>query len=485
MTRLFLVLTATAAMLQLAERMVSPAGAGVIVPARADIESQRVFGSLSPQAGGRAGEEIRAALEDATGLFRQGKPQEALAALERVAQKHPARVPPARYLLARLYLAVDQPQPARRELEQVLAARRDFAPAYVAFGSLALREGRLTDAELQFLKAASLPISDSAADAWRHELQVEIQCGLAAIAEQRKDWPSARQALARAVELQAGDPRLRQRLARCCYMLHDQPASRHELAQSFDLAPDQGPPETFLALFAAAEDDQAAAERWHRQAAETHPKNVAALREQAAWLLKQNRAEEAAEPASRAAAIRPADGALRYLCGVIARFRGRVEEAETWFSALSADEPANLEAANQLALALVEQDSSEKRNRGLQLAAANVRQASQSRELLATLGWALFRTDRLDDARQMLDASIAGGTGPAIAGYYLARVLDAQGDRQQLRMLLEAAASSPEPHYYQEKSRVWLESLGDRQDLDQQSAAAPRAAPANGKTGSR
>ena len=76
---------------------------------------------------------------------------------------------------------------------------------------------------------------------------------------------------------------------------------------------------------------------------------------------------------------------------------------------------------------MIEQDDAAKQSRGLQLADVNALQFPRSAEVVATLGWALYRAGRLDQAEQKLRAAVTGGrTTPDIA-YFLARVLADKG----------------------------------------------------------
>ena len=91
---------------------------------------------------------------------------------------------------------------------------------------------------------------------------------------------------------------------------------------------------------------------------------------------------------------------------------------------------------------LIEQEDAAKRSRGLQLADVNALQFPRSAEVAATLGWALYRAGRLDQAEQKLRAAVTGGRTTADIAYFLASVL---ADKGQDRRRSQAAAIGHRP----------------------------------------
>ena len=116
--------------------------------------------------------------------------------------------------------------------------------------------------------------------------------------------------------------------------------------------------------------------------------------------------------------------------------------AEKLLEPLHRDAPGDPVSANLLALALIEQEDAAKQSRGLQLAEVNAIQFPRSHDATTTLGWALYRAGRVDEAEQKLRSAIAGGMTPDVA-YFLARVLADKGKTDDARGLLQRATSRP------------------------------------------
>ena len=154
----------------------------------------------------------------------------------------------------------------------------------------------------------------------------------------------------------------------------------------------------------------------------TEPANARVRIAHAGWLLDQGRAALARPEAEEAVKLDPKSPDARRLKGFIAWHLRDLDGAEAVFEPLHRDMPGDGGSANLLALTLVEQDDPVKRARGLQLAEANARQNPRGNDVLATLGWAHYRSGHLDQAEQVLRAVAQGGRTTQEVAYYLARL---------------------------------------------------------------
>jgi hypothetical protein len=75
--------------------------------------------------------------------------------------------------------------------------------------------------------------------------------------------------------------------------------------------------------------------------------------------------------------------------------------------------------------------------RGIRLAEVNALQFSRSHEVFATLGWALYRTGRPDQAGEKLRAAVTGVRTTADIAYFLARVMADKGQIEVPDICLE------------------------------------------------
>ena len=129
------------------------------------------------------------------------------------AAKNHSNLPPARLMFAKLCLRLNQPEMGRESLELAAVEHPNLPEVYLLFGRLALLDQHLTDAQLHFDRAAALAGSGTLTGPTREGLLVEAYSGLAFVAEQRTDWPSAAANLDAWLKLEPRNGQARERFA--------------------------------------------------------------------------------------------------------------------------------------------------------------------------------------------------------------------------------------------------------------------------------
>jgi tetratricopeptide (TPR) repeat protein len=401
-------------------------------------------------------------IEQAVVHFRRRDYDQSLALLRTAIERHPELFP-ARLLFAKLCLLNEQPALGRAALEQAAVEKPDLPETYLVFGRLALREGRLTDAQLQLDKAAALADSGSWSEPLRTTFRLDAREGLAAVAERRKDWPAAAAALAAVLALDPSNGRARQRLAAALFRQGRHEQAHAELLQAVKDDATLEPAALVMGRLFAEEGDAAKAAEWMEGAVRSAPDDVRARRAFASWLLGQDRAERAKVQAEAAARLDPNSSETRLVRGLIAWYLKDYGTAEQIFQALHLESPADLTASNYWALALAEQSDPAKRQRAFQVAQVNARLHPNSAEALTTLGRASFQVGRFDEAEQELRAAMSSGTTSPEAAYYFARVLSARGrpDAEVVRWL-KAGLDAPGRFAFRAEAQQWLDELRAR-----------------------
>jgi RNA polymerase sigma factor (sigma-70 family) len=126
-----------------------------------------------------------AEIERAGAALRQGQIDEALKLLQEATTKHP-NLPPARLMLARLFLAMPQhQQQGRITLELAAVENSDHPEVFLTLASLALKDGRITECSLDLQKALDLSNAEHWTPERKKAIQREIQAGLAAANDAR------------------------------------------------------------------------------------------------------------------------------------------------------------------------------------------------------------------------------------------------------------------------------------------------------------
>jgi tetratricopeptide (TPR) repeat protein len=375
---------------------------------------------------------------------------------------HDAALPPARLLLARMFLASNQRRQGHQLLEQAAAEAPNRPEVYLAFAEVALNEGRLTDALLHFDKVGRLAESAELSAEAKQALRRQSLLGKASIGENRRDWAMVKQALVAALELDPNNAPARKSLGRALYFLGEVEPAGRELQQAAKIDPTLEPARVTLGWLAARAGRQDEAAGWFRQSVETEPKRVSAHVAYATWLVEQGRVDDARTEAKEAERLKPDAPRVHAVLGLIARYSKDYPLAERYFEELHRKSPADFIASNQLVLVLADQEDADKRRRALELAQANARQWPNEPNAAASLGWACFREGRLEEAERYLRAASTSGQAAADTAYYLARVVSENAKPEELKALLKAAVEAPGLSAYREEARAWLKRLGEK-----------------------
>jgi tetratricopeptide (TPR) repeat protein len=401
-------------------------------------------------------------LEAASRAVREGKDAEALKLIRQAAATLP-RWHPVLLELARLQFAANQPAKSRRTLEQAAKEYPTDPRVYLMFGSLALSEGRYSDARLNGEKALSL-LDGTKLDAESiRAVRREAAAALAAAAEAVEDWALARVHLLAWLEIDSSNALARQRLGRALFALGKTDEAYKELTQSTKDEPKLGSAAVPMALMFIQAGNDAKAEEWFVYASRVEPKNPGVRLALARWRLDKGRNAEARLLVEEAAKLDPKSKEVEPLRGLVALQLRELETAERIFEALHRDAPADAGFCSLLTLALVEQDNPEKRSRGLQLAEVNVQTSPKALDALASLARAHARLGHRDEAERLLRVSIAraGGQATPTVAYFLAQVLAEKGQIEEARNLLRQATVTPIAFAYQADARKLLTSLGE------------------------
>ena len=394
-------------------------------------------------------------LEVAAARAREGKVDEAYGIVKERAAKHP-EWPPVRLILARLLFNGNQPALGRHALEQAAAEAPDDPDVYLTLGGIALGEGRISDARLNFDQV----LLSIASGHWNAEktaiLRREAFSGLATVAEAREDWKATQERLNAWLALEPKNGRVRQRLGRALFQLGKPDDAFAAFTQAIKDEPALEPAAVSMALLQSRKGDHKKAEEWFDYARKLEPKSARVRLDHARWLLDQGRASDARAEIDEALKLDPAAKEAQKIQALIAWHERKLAAAEAILEPLHRDAPADFAVANLLALTLIEQDDATKQSRGLQLAEVNSLQAPRSAEVVATLGWALYRAGKLDQAEQKLRAAVTSGrTTPDIA-YFLARLLVDKTNTDDARKLLQSATKLPGDFAHRDDAIVLL-----------------------------
>jgi tetratricopeptide (TPR) repeat protein len=423
-------------------------------------------------------------VDEAANLFKAKKIEEAYAKLQEAVTKND-KLPPARLMLYRMYLSENRVMEARRTLELAAVENPDHPDIYITFAVQALREGRLTDAWLEY-ERAKLTIQDTKRwnDSQRKSVMLACLSGMAQTAEARQQWEVARKNYEEVLKLDYPKNQLagfRSALGRMLFLLDKRDDALKELQQSFTDEPEGDPAGVAMAKLytnmAMQEKDAAKqkvliakAKEWFEYALKSDPKNYKTHMGYAIWLFDMCYQDKtflplAEEELKEAVKLDPKKFDNRILRGLMYRWTGNYEGAEQEFEAAwkeNSDKPDNFFAQNQLVLALVEQKGNPaKMQRAMQLAGENAQKHSQRyADAAATYGWVMFKNNRLDEAEKALQMTFQSGQFSPDSLYYLSQVYRYRGKLTEAAEVLKAACAQSGRFMYRKEATADLEQLG-------------------------
>jgi tetratricopeptide (TPR) repeat protein len=397
-------------------------------------------------------------IDQAIERFKNRDYDQCLSLLKSAAASHPD-VFPARVMFAKLCLLANQPSMARDALEQAIDENPDRPETYLVFGRMALDDNRLTDAQLQFDKAMAMAASRIGSDPRKQEFLAAAQAGLAAVAERRKDWPTAVVALTAWLKLEPKSGQARRRLAQASFHQGQRERVYDELKQAVKDDPSLESAAILVGRLFTEEGDLKKGAEWMEYAVKLAPDDPQAHLGYAGWLLDQNQPEPAKIQAEMAARLDPNSKEIKGVCGVIAWHLKDYPTAERIFQELHLETPDNSAASNLWALSLAEQPSEAQRSRAWQVARLNAQLDPHSAEALTTLGWVAYRLGEVGPAEQTLRAAMATGKGSSETAYYLARVLADRQKIDEVQHWLKVSLNAPGRFAFRSEAQAWLDRL--------------------------
>jgi Tfp pilus assembly protein PilF len=411
------------------------------------------------------------------------------------ARKHDPDMQPAHVLLFDWFARTNQTFLARMALERAVMSDPQDPEAYIIMGNIALQERRVTDAELQFLKAQQLLRSFDKSAKRKERMEPVAASGLANVAEAREKWADAQTQLEAVLKLKVNgydvkksDPptpaeletlsKLKpddksfvagtmRRLARA----HFQQLKGDHIGKALKFLKDAKTTDpanvltsdAALAIFYEQFGDHKNAKMWMESALQKAPNDLLTLLVAAQWAVETNQLPEAeknattaltlAEKAYReapAAGIAQAEAQLlsaRVLRGLIALHKKEFKTAEGYFQEAVILVPNNFAATNDLALALCEQKAADgtpdpdKLRKAQEYAKLNYQQKQRDPEANSTYGWVLYKSGYKGEAERLLRAAASLGNMLPDTAYYLAQVAydNNSTKHEELKTLLKAA----------------------------------------------
>jgi tetratricopeptide (TPR) repeat protein len=406
------------------------------------------------------------------------------------AKKSTPRLAPAEVMMAQLYADAGVPAGTVAMLEKAIQRSPQDPEAYVILAERAVGEGRLTEAETLFQRAAKLAESFTENPRRKQDLQMRSLTGGAGVDELHGNLKDAKSKLELLIKLDQRVASSHERLGRVLFSLGEQKAAYSEFQLAAEADKQAVPAELAMAYLVT---DKAAAENWLNFALKKSGQDLRTQTGAAAFLIKKNQPDAAKEHADEAVKLDPDGFESNSAAGLVARMLGDYKAAQEYLGKAHLAMPTQGVIVNHLALALIELPDDTSRQRALQFAELSLKLNGNTVESLSTLGWINYRLNRRRDAEQAFAAAM---NMPEIAinktmnsemAYYLATLAKEQGNFPEAIKMLKEALNTDQPFAYRKPAEELLAQLArlDKSAKSKGDKAPPasKSAEGSGKTG--
>ncbi|MBQ9873084.1 MAG: tetratricopeptide repeat protein [Thermoguttaceae bacterium] len=395
---------------------------------------------------------------EAIDLFNNQDLQGALEKLRELTAGNAAARPP-RVIAAQWFGQLKNPRAARIMLEAATGEDPEDPEAYLTLAEISLNEGELTAAELLAQKGAEKLAKYGANPDRKKTMESKASELKIAVSAARGRWTEVASALTAKIKSEGESAELDSALGNALFQQGKYDQARQMLDRAHKASEEKAlPADAAMARLYSAQGNFDAAKTSLDAALKANPKSVPVLILSINSSLTENNLDDAWKRVQQLYQEDKSPDALKTY-GRVALFRSDYKRAEAAFQEAVRQSPLDSEASNGLALALCEQGDEKKNERAVQYAAGNVQKRQNDRDFLATLGWALYRSGRQDEAIKVLQQSTADGQINAASAYYFAVVLSDKGQNDQAKKFLEAALGTKTPFAKRSEAEALLKKL--------------------------
>jgi tetratricopeptide (TPR) repeat protein len=405
---------------------------------------------------------------EAIDKVRRGQWKEARDLLTEARTTH-RQLPPAEVLMAKLFILAGQSQLALQQLEDAVRKHPKDPEPYLMFAEGSLADRHITAAEALYRDADALVKEFKENPKRKAGFEKRVLHGLAAVAESRQQWATAEALLRQLIKLDPDNFAAHQRLGQVLFQQARPDPKDPNLSQSWKafvaaykaepktLTPDIAMGQLFeqAAQQATISGDKSNFKYYRDQAAaafgrattssDGYKPDLNTYLAAAMWALQTTQLKPAQRWADAAMKQDPDSVNAKLVAAVVARFNDDFATAKRLLQEAFNQSPSNFAVSNQLALVLIESKEESDKKRAFELARINANLYSNNAEAASTLGWVLYHLGQRQQAGQVLENVIRSRALTADSAYYVATILNNQGQHAEAIAILENALANPQP----------------------------------------
>ena len=366
-------------------------------------------------------------LKEAAERFQNRDYEGAVKALRAAAKKDPS-LPPPHLIMFQWFAGTNSPSGACSALERAAYEMPDDPEAFVIMGDLAVREHRLTEAEMLYEKCRASSQHGRGTPRGVRNCFRGFRAGwpswpspTAIGPKRRNNWKPGWRWIPRAFRLCNNSPS-----ACSTKRMFNGALTKLKAAKEFDAS--QLTPEAILAQFYIQDGDMENAGKWVCAALAVAPKDLKTQLAAAQWAFTNGKVDEAKNHAIVAMQLDPASLEAKIARGTIALFQKDYKAAELYFESAHNQAPTVLMPATTSPWPWQSRRKTQKNNARSptrKTTSSNIpRNDTHLPKPLRSYGWVMYKVGRHEDAEKCLRTAASSGSAISTeTAYHLARVL--------------------------------------------------------------
>ncbi len=369
--------------------------------------------------------------------FRNGDGQGAMDYLIEAKKKYP-KLPPTEVTMAKMQLAARNGRAVRVLLERAVVLYPDDPEAYLLLADQAFMGSRTTEAQALFELVDPLVQKFEENKRRKKSFVIRVVAGRSAVAERRQQWELAQKLLSEWLEIDPKSAAAHQRLGVTLFRLKKSREALEEFSKARELSPEVSHPFVILGQLFSQDDDKENARKSYEKAYKEDKSDPKVAQAYAVWLIREDELDQAQTVAATLREQSPDSVVALLLDGIVAKMQGDTERAEQALTKVLTNDPSNETATNILALLLIESDDTADRERALRYAKMNADLNQKSPQANITLGWVLYKLNRMQESNAALQKGARAGQLQADSTYLIAEIMSKQeGGKEKAVAALE------------------------------------------------
>ena len=380
-----------------------------------------------------------------------------------------AKFPPGDLILAGMYFAATRADEGFVLLESAAKDHPDYPGIYLAFGRMALKQGRLTDSRALLEKAKRKMDQGTFDESEKNHFLSQMYEAATLVSLRQGRNEEATMMANSFAELEGQTVNSLTVSAEVSFRNKDLDKCIQQLEQLRTLNKSTRTPELIVATWFGQLSDRENVEKWVEIAAKKYPEDLKVQKEYADWLVSNEKFELATPLITKIEAAEKETPSTISLKAKIAFAQRDYGTAEVEYGKLYDANPKNFDITNMYAMSLIESPFEEKKKVAIQLTERNYKAVPANQIAQSALGWVYYRTGNAKNAKRLFARAAQSPQMPPEVAYFLSKFLADADSLPQAEKLLTKAIDHEGLYLYRQSAK---ELLGDVQKKKQAKEAA-------------